>query len=34
MPEYQAFIVDAFTKQRFAGNQAAVCLVDRVGTTG
>ncbi|KJH45076.1 phenazine biosynthesis protein, PhzF family [Dictyocaulus viviparus] len=26
---YPAFIVDAFTKERFGGNQAAVCLINK-----
>ncbi|VDP09078.1 unnamed protein product [Heligmosomoides polygyrus] len=30
MEKYPTFIVDAFTKERFAGNQAAICLIPRV----
>ncbi|VDL79226.1 unnamed protein product [Nippostrongylus brasiliensis] len=30
MEKYPTFIVDAFTKERFFGNQAAVCLIPRV----
>lgn len=29
--KHPTYIVDAFTSERFGGNQAAVCLIPRVG---